>query len=199
MIKKEPFFSVITAMKNGRNYLSSYVEVLKQQDFQNWEAIVIDDGSTDGNIQLLDNYISGDIRFHIAIKTRSKNIPGPYQAHNHGLQVAKGEWICFLDIDDAWLPNKLKYQALILQAHPKLKILYSNYWRVQRYKSFGNKRTQPPLLALRHLIAIANPVPMLTACIHNESAKITKFQAINHKDYIYCHTIGHLEKSYFLA
>ena len=58
-----PFFSVITPVLNGSVYASNYVKSLMNQSFSDWEALIIDDGSTDYVIQVIKNLVQGDSRF----------------------------------------------------------------------------------------------------------------------------------------
>ena len=195
-IIEKPFFSIITPIYNGLQYIDGYISVLKEQTWQDWEAIIIDDGSTDGSYAYLKQSTDGDTRFQVHHNKQPKSMPGPYQARNGGIQLARGEWVCFLDIDDLWLPHKLQEQAIAIQKNINLKLVYSNYWRAVRGHAWGYQRKPPPWLQHHQLMAFANPVPMLTACIQAEIAKKTKFQAIHHEDFVFWYLISQRLRAY---
>lgn len=184
-----PFFSIITPVFNGVHCLEGYVKGLQQQHCRDWEAIIIDDGSSDGTTALLQRFVVDDSRFRLARNTRPKQIPGPYEARNLGLKLSRGLWICFLDIDDVWFPDKLDQQARLLQARPRLQLLYGSHWRARPGCRHGHRRTHPPLLGPKRWMAVANPVPMLTACVRSDLARASRFKAIHHEDYLYWHAL----------
>ena len=185
----QPRFSVITPVRNGLRDVHAYAECLKSQTYRHWEAIVVDDGSCDGGIELLQQLTAGDPRFRLTHNTLPKQIPGPYQARNAGLTLARGEFVCFLDIDDRWLPNKLAAQAAQLDANSKLQMVYAAYLRVRRNTNSGRIRRSPPLLSPHSWIRVANPVPMLTACVHRDAIAGVHFEPQHHEDYLFWHAV----------
>lgn len=88
--------------------------VLKQTD-QNFELIVVDDGSTDETIELLKEYQADG-----KLKVLRQENRGVSAARNFGAAQARGEWLAFLDSDDEWLPEKLSLQRKIWQSSPEL-------------------------------------------------------------------------------
>lgn len=180
-----PLFSIITPVLNGAAHLRRYVQALQQQHCRDWEAIVIDDGSSDGSPALLLQLVAGDSRFRLAHTTASKDIPGPYLARNRGLELACGPWVCFLDVDDLWLPHKLAHQARLLQQRPQLALLYGTHWRARSGSRWARLRRHPPLLPPVLWLRAANPVPMLTACVRRELATAVAFRPLHHEDYVY--------------
>ena len=185
----QPRFSVITPVRNGLRDVHSYVECLQSQTYRHWEAIVVDDGSWDGGIELLQQLTAADPRFRLTHNSLPKRIPGPYQARNLGLSLARGEFVCFLDIDDRWLPHKLAAQAAHLNSEPTLQLLYSAYLRVRRDATAGRIRRSPPLLSPQRWIRVANPVPMLTACVHRDAIAGVRFEPQHHEDYLFWHAV----------
>lgn len=91
-----PKFSVITPVYNAELFLSKCIESVLFQSYQNWELILINDGSTDNSSQICDSYVLKDNR----IKVIHKQNQGVSAARNSGLDVAVGEYICFIDSDD---------------------------------------------------------------------------------------------------
>ncbi len=92
--------SVIIPTFNSANYISETIGSILNQTFQDYEIIIVDDGSTDNTKQVLDNYAS-KIRYFFQINK------GPSAARNKGIKEAGGEYIVFLDADDVWLKNYL--------------------------------------------------------------------------------------------
>ena len=113
-VEERIFFSVITPVKNGFNYINRYINSLKSQTYNNWEAIVVVDDSNDDSYEILKLKTHNDKRFKIIRNKEIKFLNSPYKSRNIGLDNAKGRYICFLDIDDLWLPNKLLRQFKLL-------------------------------------------------------------------------------------
>lgn len=91
-------FSIIIPVYNVAPYLRECLDSVWAQTFTDWEAICVDDGSTDGSGAILDEYAAKDNRFRVI---HQKNA-GVSAARNASLDVARGEWIAFLDGDDAY-------------------------------------------------------------------------------------------------
>lgn len=110
--------SVVTPVYNRADYLPEALDSALSQEFEGLEVVVVDDGSTDGTPEVLRRY--GDrIRVH-----RQENA-GQSAAVNTGVGLARGEFVAFLDSDDAWLPGKLARQAPMLDAEPRAALLYA--------------------------------------------------------------------------
>lgn len=103
-----PRISVVIPCYNGERYLAATLETVQAQSFENWEVIVVDDCSTDGSRELVQRHADQDSR--IQLLALSKNYGGPAGPRNRGVEMARGEWIAFLDADDLWHPAKLAHQ-----------------------------------------------------------------------------------------
>ena len=115
-----PLLSVIMPVYNGARFLQITLDSLLAQSCDDWELIVVDDGSTDATPDLLAAYT--DRRFK---KIRKAN-GGEAQSRNVGLSHATGEFIAFLDADDLYLPNALAEMSAFLIAHPEFDALFSD-------------------------------------------------------------------------
>lgn len=91
-----PLISIIVPVYNGDKYLSRCVDSILSQTFQDFELLLVDDGSKDISSDICDNYAAKDQR----IKVFHKKNGGVSSARNIGLNYAKGEWIAFIDADD---------------------------------------------------------------------------------------------------
>jgi glycosyltransferase involved in cell wall biosynthesis len=123
--------SIITAVYNGEKYIAQTIESVLQQTYDNWEMIIIDDGSTDKSKMIIEEYL-GDNRIRYVYQDNM----GALSSRNSGLAFAAGEYVAVLDQDDIWIPNKLKKQIEILKNNPAIGIVYSG---IQRIDESGNK------------------------------------------------------------
>lgn len=88
--------SLITCVYNTEKYLKRCLDSIKNQKFQDFEVIIINDGSTDNSQQIIDEYVKTDTRFRTIIQPNS----GQANARNNGIKEAKGEYLVFVDSDD---------------------------------------------------------------------------------------------------
>ncbi|MBI1287274.1 MAG: glycosyltransferase [Flavobacteriales bacterium] len=116
MSHERPFFSIITPTFNRAHFLEEMIASVQAQTFSDHEHIIVDDGSTDGTEELLKPILEADSRI-LYIKQENK---GRSVARNVGIEAAKGEYICFLDSDDVWLPKHLEtiHQATAKHENP---------------------------------------------------------------------------------
>ncbi|MEJ0038441.1 MAG: glycosyltransferase [Gammaproteobacteria bacterium] len=105
----QPTVSVIIPSYNAAAYVGHAIESAFDSHGVPVEVIVIDDGSTDDTMKVLDGFGS---RIRVEKQTRG----GPYRARNLGAKLARGEWLAFLDADDDWLPEKLSRQLELAAA-----------------------------------------------------------------------------------
>lgn len=107
-----PMVSVIIPTYNRAVFLLEAVESVYQQTFQDFELIVVDDGSTDETAKALK-------RYEDRLLYRHQDNQGVSAARNLGLQMARGKWVAFLDSDDLWLPEKLETQTGFFSQNPE--------------------------------------------------------------------------------
>ena len=99
-----PKISIIIPIYNKSRYLNTVLEQIKNQSFKDFECILIDDGSNDGSAEICDSYSSADERFNVIHKVNG----GVSAARNTGLDVARGNYITFIDADDEITENYLE-------------------------------------------------------------------------------------------
>ena len=114
-----PKVSVIIPVFNGAKYLAEALQSVFAQTWQDYEVIVVDDGSTDDSMEICKQF--PDVRIIHHQENR-----GQSAARNTGVRHAKGEYIAFLDQDDRWYPEKLARQVPILEKGPTYGMVYSN-------------------------------------------------------------------------
>src|SRR5579883_1576312 len=115
-----PFFSVITPTFNRARTLPRAVSSVIAQTFEDWEYIIIDDGSTDDTSKIVDQIVKQkqNIKYY--------HIPngGTARARDFGASMATGRFITFLDSDDEYLPTHLESRYHVLSAHPGIELLH---------------------------------------------------------------------------
>jgi teichuronic acid biosynthesis glycosyltransferase TuaG len=99
--------SIIMPAYNAERYILSSIQSVINQSFQNWELIIIDDGSTDNTAKIVKSIQEVDDRI-VYFYQQNKRLGA---ARNSGFKIAKGNWIAFLDSDDLWKPSKLELQV----------------------------------------------------------------------------------------
>lgn len=113
-----PEVSVILPTYDRAPFLKEALESLAKQTYQDFEAIVVDDGSQDDTESIIKAYLG---KFNLISISSPKN-HGVSWARNRGIQASHAPWIAFLDSDDLWLPRKLEIQMDHLKKHPELEI-----------------------------------------------------------------------------
>lgn len=115
-----PYFSIVITTYNRARFLRRALDSLAAQTYPLWEAILIDDGSTDHTKEVLTPYLEKfkNISYHF-----QKN-QGVIAAKNKGISLTKGAYITFLDSDDAYLPNHLASRYKVLQANKDIEFLH---------------------------------------------------------------------------
>lgn len=108
-----PKVSIIIPCYKVEKYLKRCLDSILVQTFKDWEAICVDDGSPDDCGQILDEYAKYDYRF----KALHQNNQGLSQARNNGKKIATGEYIYFLDSDDALHPQALEFAVKAMETN----------------------------------------------------------------------------------
>lgn len=125
-----PLVSVVTPFLNAEKFFQETIESVFGQTYENWELLLIDDGSTDRSPEIAQRYANrhpAKVRYltHAGRQNRGKST-----SRNLGIQHARGEYLVFLDADDVLFPDKLDRQVAILEAQPTLGMVYGTtlYW-----------------------------------------------------------------------
>ena len=151
--------SIITPCFNSEKYLEKMINSVISQSYKSWELIIVDDYSTDNSINIINKYLNLDARIKL-IKLKNKS--GPAFARNKGINLAKGGYITFLDADDYWGKNFLKYSLESINNHV---FIYSNYNFVNQNGKFIHKTTIVSKVN-KNKILKGTPISCLTAFIN---------------------------------
>jgi glycosyltransferase involved in cell wall biosynthesis len=130
--------SVIIPTYNRAYCLPTTIGSLQAQTYPHWEALIIDDGSTDGTAELVQSMANADPRVRYFPQKNS----GVSAARNAGIRIADGEWVAFLDSDDAWEPLKLAAQIACFNQLPDIGMVWTD---MNAFDAEGN------LVSSRHL------------------------------------------------
>jgi teichuronic acid biosynthesis glycosyltransferase TuaG len=124
-VNDSPIISVILPFYNRIDVVLRAIDSVEGQTYKNWELIVINDGSTDTNVRLVEEKLSNITN---AVYINSSKNSGPSFARNRGMQQASGAYIAFLDSDDEWLESKLEVQIAHMLKKSWL-FSHTSYWR----------------------------------------------------------------------
>lgn len=115
-------FSVVIPLYNKECFIGGTLESVLWQTFQDYEVVIVDDGSVDGSAELAEKCLSNTSNWKIIRQANA----GVSAARNRGIASSNGTWIAFLDADDIWHPTYLSTMAGLIHAHPALDMVASN-------------------------------------------------------------------------
>ncbi|MDR3651977.1 MAG: glycosyltransferase [Paludibacter sp.] len=116
--KENPLVSIISPTYNHEKHISDCIESVLKQTYNNWEMIIIDDGSTDGTFAIAQEYEKKDKRIH-AYTQKNVGIFRLGESYNFALSKCKGKYVAILECDDVWLPEKLTMQIEVMEKKPE--------------------------------------------------------------------------------
>lgn len=119
-----PKVSVIIPLYNKEKWIEKTLFSVLNQSFTDWEAIIVDDGSTDRSLEVVEAFIQKNPGNWILIKNKNS---GQCHTRNSGIAKAMGEYVAFLDADDIWSRNKLLEQVAILNENSDVSLVISPY------------------------------------------------------------------------
>jgi glycosyltransferase involved in cell wall biosynthesis len=127
----DPLVSIIIPTYNRAGFVRTCLEALKEAGAPSYEAIVVDDGSTDDTEEVV-----------AVTDPRAKFIPqanaGPAAARNNGFKHSRGKYICFLDCDDEWLPGQAAEPLAFLERHPEVDLVFADAQMGNRETGFSS-------------------------------------------------------------
>jgi glycosyltransferase involved in cell wall biosynthesis len=126
----KPLVSVIIIFYNAERFFDEAIESVFAQTYDNWELLLVDDGSTDKSRSIALRYAEKHPDKVHYLEHAGRQNRGMSASRNLGIAHAKGEYIAFLDADDIWLPQKLERQLVHLSSHPDTGMTYgaTQWW-----------------------------------------------------------------------
>lgn len=122
-----PKVSVIIPSYNLASYLPETLSSVAAQTYPDWECLIVENGSQDGSLEVVNAWCARDTRFVPVVFDRNQGVAA---ARNKGLELAEGEYILFLDADDLITPGYMAAAVAALDADPSLQVVYG---RAERF------------------------------------------------------------------
>lgn len=164
---KTPKVSVIIPTYNSEQFIGETLDSVFNQNYQNFEVIVVDDGSCDGTDKVISGY--KDRLTYIRKKNEGISI-----ARNTAIAVARGEYIAFIDHDDIWVPEKLKEQIALLEDNKAIGLCFSDAYIIDEKGRRGSSlfKICPPYsgMVFKKLLK-ENFIPVPTAIVRKDIFK----------------------------
>lgn len=127
--------SIITASYNYAEYIGETIKSVINQSFQDWEMIIIDDGSTDNSVEVIKQYIQKNNKIRLLSHLNNEN-KGLVATLKLGISQAKGEYIVFLESDDYIRKDYLEKKLAAFEKYPEVGLIYNNI------QTFGAAQTR---------------------------------------------------------
>lgn len=164
-----PKISVVMSVLNGEKYLQESINSILDQTYQDFEFIIVNDGSTDRTAEILNNYAAKDTRFRILNNPRNMGVG---YSRNIGNAAARGEYIAIMDADDRSHRERFAKQVRFLGENPDIAVLGTSYIK-KRSDNYSRlmKRVNLPGLVRWNLIfycALNNPSVMMRRTLISE-------------------------------
>ena len=129
-----PLVSVVIPTYNMEQHIAETLNSVLSQTLDSWEAIVVDDCSTDSTPQIVNEFVEQDPRILNFRLPENSNLPAV--PRNYGIEQAQGKYVALLDHDDLWSPQKLQRQVQVLEADETLAMAHSHLWVRRNGRSF---------------------------------------------------------------
>lgn len=173
-----PIVSVVAVFYDDQRFLGEAIASVRAQTLTEWELLLVDDGSSDGSTEMARAAARDDHRVRYLEHPGHAN-RGISATRNLGLAHTQGTYVAFLDSDDVWNPVKLAEQVAILEAHPRVGLLFGSslYWwswagrdapredEVKRIGAAPDRAHSPPSLLLQLYPLGKGVAPCPSSCI----------------------------------
>ncbi len=171
--------SIITPAYNAERHIKYTIESVMKQDYNNWEMLIIDDGSKDTTKFIIEGFVKIDKRIKLISLTENKGVA---YARNVGLKEAKGKYIAFLDSDDLWYPHKLSTQINFMNKNGYA-FTFSSYEIIDNEGRKLNKVIKAPEVVDYKRLLRGNPIGCLTVILDREKIGDFEMPNIKHEDF----------------
>ena len=124
--KTTPKISIITASYNYAKYITKTIESIINQTYQNWELIIVDDGSKDNSVEIIKSYCEKDSRIKLYQHKNGIN-KGLKDTLLLGIKNSTSDWIAFCESDDYYLPNHLEEKVKIINKNNDVNLIFNDF------------------------------------------------------------------------
>ncbi|MBI3965529.1 MAG: glycosyltransferase [Chloroflexi bacterium] len=167
-MSKPPKVSINLCCYNSERFLEETLQSVFAQTLEDWELVIVDDGSTDATGQIVTKHVGAGrrIRYHYQPNA------GLGAARNRALGLSEGSFIAFIDHDDLWLPTKLAKQVALFEARPELGLVYCDCFVEDLGASEQHRISNLQKLhrgSIFEALLERNFIPLLTAMIRREA------------------------------
>lgn len=170
--KLHPLVSVVIPAYNAALHLNEAVESLFAQTYQPLQIIIVNDGSKDDTAQIADDLARKDKRVEVIHKTNG----GVSAARNDAFRAVRGDYVCFLDADDVYLPEKVEKQVEFLESHPDVVLVHCDYLiGNETFKNLERVWRGNPPAPLEQVFIYCNWFPPLTPMLRASLVKKVGF------------------------
>jgi glycosyltransferase involved in cell wall biosynthesis len=179
--------TTIIIFLNEARFIEEAIASVLAQDYEQWELILVDDGSTDGSTNIAKAYATRQPHRIRYLEHPGHENRGMSASRNLGLALAQGDLVAFLDGDDTWLPKKLGEQVAILDVHPQVDLVYGRtlLWRSWRAAENGHKDSPDNFCDLGlPPDTIVEPPRLLVSLIENRAQTPTTCNALMRREAI---------------
>lgn len=176
--------SIITPVYNAERFIETTLRSISHQTYRNFEALlVIDEKSSDLSEKICRDFAKEDPRFRV-LKTSARQGGGVSANRNLGLSAALGQYVCFLDSDDLWLPQKLEKQLQFMKTN-KSEFSCTAFTKIAEDGRELNKEIHPlPKTAYADVLK-DNRIGCLTVMMTSDLARHIRFHNVMHEDMVF--------------
>lgn len=192
----KPLVSIITPSYNVEKYISSTIDSVLNQSYQNFEMLIVDDMSTDNTCKIVNEYIKKDKRIKLFVLPKKG---GASEARNKALKEANGKYVAFLDSDDLWKPEKLEKQIKFMEEN-NIDFSYTDYeYMDHNGKLIDKKRVCPKKVSYFRML-LGDSIGCLTVVYNAEKVGKISIPKLNKRnDYaLWCKALKKVKKGYKL-
>lgn len=187
--------SIIIPAFNCEKYIQKAIDSISSQTYSDWEAIIVNDGSTDTTKQICDEWCRRESRSRVI---HQENSGGPSTPRNRAINESNGQYIAFLDPDDIWHNEKLEAQVKIMNENPDLALLFDDSTLIDEHDNiigsyfnsleFLEKSTPHTITQSPSLRTTLPSFLYFSSCVYTgiqTSGVMTRRNIVNELDYIF--------------
>jgi glycosyltransferase involved in cell wall biosynthesis len=164
------FFSIVVPTYNRSDLITETIKSIQNQTYENWECIVVDDGSTDNTKEVVRQIANGDNRVKYVFQKNAERSA----ARNNGIKNSCGKYICFLDSDDRFLPRNLEVLKQYIESkNSPIALIVSQAMIVSSSSSRKTSEETPNQNTVEYLFT--HPITPSRVCVHGEILKNIRF------------------------